>query len=224
VVINMSLVGQEEFHSLYPYMLSVFEAGYSMGRLMTLFSPGEQIGDIVVPSGMFGVGTVCSITLNGVLNAHGIPVFSRFGGLLEYRDWKPARFTAIINYDGTTLDPLEIFIKSGMTDYRGAVGSGNGQIGAGFREMPSSSRDKVLELAAELESIGLGGFLEVGYPGQDLREIPINEGRIGAIVIGGLNPMAILEEHGIKVSSRALSALIDYERLFPYTELTKRLR
>jgi len=108
-----------------------------------------------------------------------------------------------------------------MTDYRGAVGSGSGRIGAGFREMPSSSREKVLELADALGAVGLGGFLDVGYPGRDLMGIPINEGRLGAIVIGGLNPMAILEEHGVDVHSRALSAIVDYNRLIPFTEAEK---
>ncbi len=224
IVVNMSIVPQPDFLLAYGHMLEVFKKGFSMGRLLALFEPGEQVGDVVVPEGMVGIGTVCSITLNGVLVRHGIPVFSRFGGLLEYRSWKPTRFTAIINYDGTTLDPLEIFIKSGMTDYRGATQSGDGTIGAGFRELPASSREEVVKLAGELEKVGLGGILEVGYAGRDLLEIPIDEGRIGAIVIGGLNPMAIIEEYGIKVNSRALSALIDYRRLFPYTEFEEKFR
>jgi repressor of nif and glnA expression len=224
VVVNMSLVPRREFLLSYTHMIEVFKKGYSMGKLLALFEPGEQVGEMTVPEGMVGIGTVCSITLNGVLVSHGIPVVSRFGGLLEYRSWKPLRFTALINYDGTTLDPLEIFIKSGMTDYRGATQSGDGTVGAGFRELPASSREEVMDLAGDLEKIGLGGILEVGYSGRDLLEIPINEGRIGVIVMGGLNPMAILTEYGVKVHSRALSALIDYRRLFPYPEFEEKFR
>jgi repressor of nif and glnA expression len=224
VVVNISLVPRTELESAYSLMLEVFKKRYSMGKLLGLFPEGERVGDFVVPRDAVGIGTVCSITLNGVLVRHGIPVFSRFGGLLEYRSWKPTRFTAIINYDGTTLDPLEIFIKSGMTDYRGATETGNGRIGAGFRELPASSRKRVMDLVQKLDRIGLGGFLEVGFPGRDLFEIPINEGRLGAIVIGGLNPMAILEESGVKVESHALAALIDYRRLFYYTEFEKHFR
>ena len=111
-----------------------------------------------------------------------------------------------------------------MTDYRGATTAGDGIIGAGFRELPASSRAAVMELAGELDKIGLGGILEVGYAGKDLLEIPINEGRIGTIVIGGLNPMAILVEYGVNVHSHALSALVDFERLFPYSEFEDRFR
>ncbi len=222
VVVNVSLVKRSELRGAILYMTRVFEAGYSMGQLITLINPGDQIGDMVVPEDMVGVGTVCSITLNGVLLKHGIPVYSRFGGLLEIQEREPQRFTALINYDGTTLDPLEIFIKSGMTDYKGATYNGNGLIGASFREIPASSREKVMELAAELDKVGLGGFMKVGWPGESLLEIPITEGRAGAIVIGGLNPVAILEEYGMEVYSRALSGLVAYTKLFHYKELLEK--
>jgi hypothetical protein len=224
VIVNVSLLRRQDLIAHFPLMLKVFESGYSMGRLLTIFRPGEQIGDLSVPPGYLGIGTVCSVSLNGVLLAYGIPTVSRFGGLLEIQQRKPVRFVAIINYDGTTLDPLEIFIKSRMTRYTDAVNTGNGLIGVGFREIPAVSRGRVVELAGQLEGIGLGGFMEIGWPGQPLLEVPIDEGRVGAIVIGGLNPVAMLEENGIEVSSRALSGLVDYRRLFPYTELADRIK
>jgi len=54
--------------------------------------------------------------------------------------------------------------------------------------------------------------------------IDIRRVRIGAVVIGGLNPVAIAEESGMEVFSRALSSLVDYERSFSYTELESRIR
>ena len=224
VVVNLSLVKREQIEEACPLMARVFRAGYAMGRLLTLFNPGEQIGETFIPDNFVGVGTVCSITLNGVLLAHGIPTNSRFGGILEIENKKPTRFVAIINYDGTSLDPLEIFTKSGMTDYIGATANGNGLIGASFRELPAVSRDKVIELANQLENIGLGGVYEVGWSSQPLCEIPVNEGLIGVIVIGGLNPVAILEEYGFEVNSNALSGLVDFNRLFSYEELEKRIK
>lgn len=223
VVINISILGHDQLKKTIPLISRVFEEGYAMGRLMTLLNSGEKIGDVSVPDGMIGIGTVCSITLNGVLLQHGIPTTSRFGGLLELRGKKPTRFVEIIKYDGTSLDPLEVFIRSGMTDYIGATETGNGRIGASFREVPAESRDKVIELAHELEKVGLGGFLKIGWPGQSLLEIPVSEGRVGAIVIGGLNPVAILEEKGVKVHSRALAGLIDYRKLFSYNELSNHI-
>jgi repressor of nif and glnA expression len=65
--------------------------------------------------------------------------------------------------------------------------------------------------------------MEIGNPGHPLREIPVNLGNVGMIIIGGLNPVAILEECGIRVQSKALSGLVDYRRLFPYEEMENRL-
>ena len=46
----------------------------------------------------------------------------------------------------------------------------------------------------------------------------------GAIIVGGLNPIAILEEREHRVFSRALSGLLEYERLFPFKEFPLRLQ
>ena len=66
--------------------------------------------------------------------------------------------------------------------------------------------------------------MKIGRVGQVLLEIPVSEGRVGAIVIGGLNPVAILEETGVRVYSRALAGLTDFSRLFHYEELKSRIK
>lgn len=224
VVINVTLADPHQVLRCISMISKVFRDGYAMGRLVTVLGPGERSGHVTIPENMIGIGTVCSITLNGVLLKYGIPTNSRFGGLLELRDRKPVRFVEIITYDGTSIDPLEIFIRSGMTDYMGAITNGNGRIGASFRELPAESRGLVIELAQRLEKAGLGGFMQIGRPGQTLLEIPVSEGRAGAIVIGGLNPVAVMDESGYHAHSRALAGLIDFSRLFPYEELEHRLR
>lgn len=166
VVVNVSLLEKSKIREAIPLMSRVFETGYAMGKLLTLIKSNEKIGNLTVPEGFIGIGTVCSITINGIFLQYGIPTNSRFGGLLEVKDGKPTRFVAIINYNGTTLDPLEIFIKSGMTNYKEATLTGNGLIGASFREVPADSKDKVLEIAKKLDKIGLGSIMKVGWSGQ----------------------------------------------------------
>lgn len=223
VVINMTLMKPEQLARSLPLIYRVFEEGYAMGRFVTLFEPGERVGDIAVPEGMIGLGTVCSVTLNGVLLQNGISTNSRFGGLLEIREKSPLRFVEIINYDGTSLDPLEMFIRSGLTDYVSAVRTGNGKIGASFREFPAASRHHVEEIAHQMDEVGLGGLYRMGSPGWPLLDIPVSEGRVGAVVIGGLNPVAILEERGERIYSRALAGLVDFNRLFSYEECEDRI-
>jgi repressor of nif and glnA expression len=221
VVVNMSLVDPQHLAACQEDVCKVFACGYAMGSLLALLPPGETLGEWTVPPGRLGFCTVCSITLNGVLMKHGVPTTSKFGGLLQLRDRRPIRFVEMIHYDGTSIDPLEVFIRSGMTDYCGAIRDGNGLIGAGFREVPENSRDLATQLADRVSAIGLGGFMEIGWPDQPVLELPVTPGRIGVVVIGGLNPIAVLEEQGYRVYSRALAGLLEYNRLFHFEDLPK---
>lgn len=224
VVVNVSAVPLNEFTDERRELIEkVFAKGYSMGNLLALFEPGDERLDVDIPEGYVGIGTVCSITLNGVLLRRGIPTFSRFGGLIELRDGNPTRFVDIIHYDGTSIDPLVVFIRSGMADYCGAVRNGNGRIGASFREFPADSIDAVQRISDQLETLGLGSLLCLGNPGQNLFNVPVGPQRVGAVIIGGLNPMSIFEETGLRIESSALSTLVDFNHLFHYTELKDRL-
>ncbi len=223
VLVNLSLVDKVHRDAVAALVPPVFSSGLAHGTLMALIDEGDQIGDHLIPDGMMGLGTVCSITFNGALIQAGIPVTSVFGGLLEIHDRAPDRFTAVIRYDGTSLDPLEIYITSGMTSTADAARDGNGQIGASFREIPASARDRALEADAQLKNRGLGGFLKLGYSSQSLLDIPVGDGRAGLIIAGGLNAVAPLVEEGIPIESKALSGLIDYAALFPFEELSLRL-
>ncbi len=219
VVVNTSIVDPQHLAQCTEQVCEVFAQGYAMGNRCAVFGPGETIGDLTVPPGKVGFCTVCSITLNGVLLKHGVPTVSRFGGLLELRQGRATRFVEMIHYDGTSIDPLEVFIRSGMTDYQGAITTGNGLIGASFRELPEDSVELVQSLSERLSEVGLGGFLEVGTPGRQVLGLPVSQGRIGSVVIGGLNPIAILEERGFRVHSRALSGLLEYNRMYCYDEM-----
>ena len=223
LISNVSLVDPHILADNIHEVCSVFERNYSMGNLVYLLGPGESVGSTVVPFDKIGFCTVCTITLNGVLLKHGIPMNSRFAGLLQYENYQPMRFTEIMHYNGTSIDPLEMFIRAGMTDFTGAIRSGTGLVGAGFREIPLESRAEVAEIDKQLREAGLGAFVIIGHPNQTLLGIPVSEGRIGAITMGGLNPIGILEEKGHRVFSRALSGLMEYPKLFHYTDLPRRI-
>ena len=137
---------------------------------------------------------------------------------------RPRRFVEIIHYDGTSIDPLEVFIRSGMTDYRGAISDGTGLVGASFREMPADSRDLVMLISERVAAVGLGGFVEIGWPDRPILGLTVGDGRIGTVVIGGLNPIAVLEESGHRVFSRAMAGLLEYNRLQSFEELPRLLQ
>jgi repressor of nif and glnA expression len=185
---------------------------------------GLSSAGVHVPWGYTGIGTVSSININAVLLKHGVPARSVFGGILEIAEKTPVRFMEIIKYGGTSIDPLEVFIKGKMTDINGIIKTGNGKIGASFIEFPESCRKKVIDTNFRIAGEGLGGLFATGWPGKELFDIPVNEGRVGGVVPGGLNAVAYLEENGIGLTSSALSTLVDVKQMFSYRELKNRVR
>lgn len=219
IVMNVSTVAADRIYEAVAEMSVVFEAGLGMGRFVALRRPGEALGRFQAQDGRFAVGTVCSVSINGILLGEGIPAVSRFAGLLEVADGQPARFTEMIYYDGTSLDPLEVFISGGMTSVREAARTGHGVIGASFREIPAVTVPRVRTISAKLAQIGLGGLLMVGKPNRPLLEVPVQEGRAGLVIVGGLNPLAAVQEAGIPTQNRALTGLFEFERLTSFREL-----
>lgn len=213
VILNISYFPEERLKDAMRILRTVFSSPYVMSDRIILARGGESIGDVVIPEGKAGVGTVCSVTINGILLKAGIPVTSRFGGVLEINDGKPARFQSLISYEGSSLDPLEIFIRSKMTDVSGAVKNRSGRVLASFREIPVVCIDEAKRLAKKMTDRGIGGILLIGDPNKPLLEIPVGIDKVGMVVVGGLNPIAAIEESGIPTESKAMSTLHKYSGL-----------
>lgn len=212
VIINLSLIHKSDFSKALGIMKAVFKNKLATGDRVLVAEAGRRIGNLEVPAGRIGFGTLCSINLNGVFLKHSIPIESKMGGLLQIEDERPLRFTEIINYAGSTLDPHEVFIKSRMTSVRGAT-EGNGKILAGFREIPAVSVHEAEALIRKIEAAGVGRVLMLGKPGQTVLGMPAGVERVGLVVPGGLNPVAACEEWGIQTESKALAAMVDYGQL-----------
>lgn len=149
----------------------------------------------------------------------GVPMDSRFGGILQIRNSKPLRFVELINYEGSTLDPSEIFIRGKMTAVTGATTIGNGKILADFREIPAQCQTITEEVIANLKQKGINGVVAMGDTSEPVCEIPIGLNRIGIILLGSLNPVAAAEEAGIEAENKAMAGVIDYGQLMNFWEL-----
>jgi repressor of nif and glnA expression len=217
--VNTSLINKDKFKEALAAMSDVFRAGICVSELVAVASEGEKLGSVVIPSGKIGFATVCSVVINGVLLKAGVPIDSRFGGMLEIRDSKPRRFTAIINYAGTSLDPSEQYIRARMTSVSQAAKTGNGKILANFREIPAQSRAIVDEKATILKETGIGGVYALGNTSEPICQIAVGLNRVGIVLLGGLNPLAAAVEAGIEVESIAESGMIDFQRLQSFWHL-----
>lgn len=223
IVLNVTSFDSFHLSKAAQEMIPVFERNLSVGKYVAFAREGERIGGYCVPPGKVAVGTICSVTVNGILLSARIPTVSRFGGVLEMHEWRPVRFTDVIYYNGTSLDPLEIFIKGKLTHVREAARTGHGRIGASFREIPTAALQEAERIRKQLDELGVGEILVIGKPNQSLLEFPVEEGRTGMIVTGGMNPAAAIEEAGIPTSNYALSTLYEFEKLMHYTKLERYL-
>ena len=213
IPVNVSFFPKEHFKKALKIMKPVFQAGLCVSDLVAVAGEGETIGELVVPEGMVALATVCSIAANAMLLKAGVPVDSRFGGILQMRGGSPLRFIELIHYAGSSMDPSEVFIRANMTSVNRVAESGNGEILANFREIPAICRPVVEDVAAKLRDAGLGGILLIGNVSEPVCEIPIDLNRVGIILIGGLNPVAAAREAGIESDNKAMSALVDYQKL-----------
>lgn len=219
VIPNLAVVRRRDLPRSIYHLQPVFDAGLGMGSMAALAMPGESLGNLAVPDNAVIIGTVCSVTVNGVLLKRGIPVISRFGGLLEIRNNRPRRFVELLEYAGTTLDPLEVFIHARMTAVKQCAETGSGIIGASFREIPSTAVEPVRRIGRELDALGLGGILALGVPNHPLFGITVTEGKAGMIVAGGLNPIAAMYEGGVPVESCSLTGLEDFSHFAAFDEI-----
>jgi len=219
VPINTSLFAKERFGQALEAMRDAFAARLCASDLVAVASEGEKLGDVVVPEGRVGLATVCSATINGVLLKAGIPMDSRFGGVLEIRNSEPRRFVAIINYSGSSLDPSEAYLRARMTQVRDAATKGTGKILANFREIPAIARPLAEGIFSDLSQAGIHGVLRMGEASQPVCQIPTGLNKVGVIMLGGMNPIAAAEEAGIETENFSESGTLDFERLTSFSKL-----
>jgi HTH-type transcriptional regulator, global nitrogen regulator NrpRI len=216
---NVSFFHRERFKEALQAMRPAFEAGLCVSDLVAVATEGDKLGDFVVPKGMTGLATVCSIVINGSMLKAGVPMDSRFGGILQIRNRKPFRFVELIQYAGSSLDPSEVFIRARMTSVNGAAKKGEGKILANFREIPALCRGIAEKVVAGLKEAGLGGLLVIGNTSEPVCEIPVELNRIGMILLGGMNPVAAAEEAGVEAENHGMSTIMDYGDLIKFQEL-----
>lgn len=213
VPVNISFFPQKQFSKALAVMKPVFKKKIAVSELVAVASAGEKLGDVIVPEGKIGLATVCSILVNGVLLKHGIPIDSKFGGILQVKNGSPLRFVELINYSGSSLDPSEIFIRGKMTSVKEVVKKGEGKILANFREIPAVSRPLVEKIITDFDKVGINGALSIGTVGNPIYQTDVDINKVGLILVGGLNPVAAAYEEGFDIDNKAMSTVMEYEAL-----------
>ncbi|MCX5834255.1 MAG: NrpR regulatory domain-containing protein [Deltaproteobacteria bacterium] len=214
--VNISFFQKEGFRKALEAMQPAFHAGLCVSDLVAIAGAGEKLGEITVPEGRIGLATVCSIVVNGVLLKNGIPMDSKFGGILQMSKGKPLRFVELIYYSGSSLDPSEAFIQARMTSVKEVARRGDGRILANFREIPAPSRSPVESILSDFRKAGIDGVLSMGEVSEPICEVPVDLNKLGLILIGGLNPVCCACEAGVESENKAMSTVMNFEELIPF--------
>jgi len=219
IPINFSIFPQESFKEACKAMAPIFKAGLCASHLVAVVKGGQRLNGPPVPEGSVGLATVCSIVINGTLLKAGIPMDSRFGGILQLNRRQPWRFTDLVQYSGSSLDPSEIFISGRKTSVAQAAKNGDGKIVANFREIPAVSVGTAEKTIERLQKAGINGPLALGEPSRPLCEISVGLNKVGMVLIGGLNPVAAAVEANVCTMNKAMSRVIDFKELKSFWEI-----
>ena len=213
VVYNLSLIKNEDLEFAISILKDAFRSGVSVSGLVKFFPSGHGIADYVVPEGCTAIATMCSITFDGLLIRRGIPVNPIGGGVVEIENRTPIRFTHIILYEHTTIDPLQVLISQKTTSVTNVMRTGSGNLLANVREFHMEAEPLVGSVLDELASSSYSGILEVGMPNVPLLGVPVDPQFIAIAAIGGTNPMAAIRESGRWVQTQAMKGLMEISEM-----------
>jgi repressor of nif and glnA expression len=219
IIANISIVDESDFEKVIGLFRQAVHSGLSVSPYIKIIRPGEKIGNIKIEKGKVGIATACSITIDGVLLKAGVPVKPRFGGVVEIHDGSPLRFTDILTYESTTIDPLDVLMSQELTSVTEMINTGSGKILANLREAPMAARNRIEQVLDSLVEAGFSCILEVGEPNSDILGFQVGRDKLGIAVIGGTNPMALVQEHGIDINTQEMSMLIDIEEMSHIDEI-----
>lgn len=211
VVVNVLIMDKDFGDKALEVTKQLEETGMLTAPYVKVLDEEEEYHGIYVSKGRMALLTVCDLTIDGILIRSGIPVFFKYGGLVQVVNKKPLRFIELISYEGTTIPPLELLIRSRLTSVTKVLKTGTGTLPVASREIIAEARDKTLQVLSKLTSKGWGGILSISAPDEPILGVPVSMGRFGLCMIGGLTPGAALLEEGVKVEVFGPHCLIPLE-------------
>ncbi|MDD1653826.1 MAG: DUF128 domain-containing protein [Methanomicrobiales archaeon] len=213
VIYNLSLIPEEDLETSIRVFRQAHRSGISVSNRVRFLAAGEPLDSFTVPPDTAGICTLCTITLDGLLLRRGVPLHSIGGGLVEVEDRMPKRFTHMILYEATTIDPLEVLVAQELTSICRMMQEGRGTILGNIRECHMEAEAQVGGLLDDLGQHGFTGILDVGAPNVPLLGVPVSPQYFGIAMVGGTNPMAALKERGVRVVTKALKGLMDIRQM-----------
>jgi repressor of nif and glnA expression len=209
IITNTSIVEKERLQETLAVFSDAIQAGLSVSPLIRLMEEGRFVR----------IKTACSLTICGVLLKKGIPVRPKGGGLVEVIGREPTRFTDMLMYWATTVDPIDLLTAQGLSDIAAMMRTGNGRILGNLHEAPMLARERIEEVLDMLSGAEFAGVLELGEPNMDVLGVFVERDHVGIALVGGTNLVAAAQEIGIKIKHESISDLTEVSEMKHIEEL-----
>lgn len=213
ITANVSIIRDSDLDDALFIFEGVLQSGLGVGSYIRVIQDRTSFGNIRMESHECAIITPCSITIDSVLLKSGVPVLPIFGGIVQIKKGVPVRFTDILTYESTTIDPIDALMSQDLTSVTDVASTGSGKILANVRIAPMHARERVEGILLTLKLANFDSILFVSEPNTDVLGVPIERDHIGIVAIGGTNPMAAVQEQGIPIRTQALSELIDIDEM-----------
>jgi hypothetical protein len=208
VIANITTIEENDLDDALEILQYLAEHG--MGCRIKVIPGGAPNSATPIPDDHIGIATICSITCDGILLKHGIPVNINYGGMLRFAKSQASHYTDLIAYSGTTIDPMKIFLSRKSTSVLDIVETGDGLLLANVRAVPDLARNESSEILDRIVEAGIIDYAMIGDPRSPVLGVPVAAGMTGISVSAGLNSIAAIQEVGIKVAVEPVAAVMNY--------------
>ena len=214
VVYNLSLIKNEDLEFAISILKDAFRTGVSVSGLVKFFPSGAQDLPGIASRRMHGDRYHVQHHVRRAADPAGNPVNPIGGGVVEIENRTPIRFTHIILYEHTTIDPLQVLISQKTTSVTNVMRKGSGNILANVREFHMEAEPLVGTVLDELASSSHHPeSLRLGCPMSPCSVCRWSPQYIAIAAVGGTNPMAAIREGGRWVNTQAMKGMMDISEM-----------
>ncbi|UEC42500.1 MAG: Global nitrogen regulator NrpRII [Methanothrix sp.] len=203
IITNTSMVDLKMLQPTLRIFRDVMESGLAVSPYLKV----ETLGSWAK------IYSACSITVSGVLLKAKVPVRPKGGGVIEVIDRQPIRFTDMLMYWATTIDPIDVLISQELTSVLEMMRTGSGRILGNLQEAPMLAVERIEERLEILAEAGFSGVLDLGEPNMNVLGVSVERDHVGLSLVGGTNIVAAAMSSGIRIDTESISGLTDIREM-----------
>nr|HPR66739.1 NrpR regulatory domain-containing protein [Methanothrix sp.] len=128
-------------------------------------------------------------------------------------DREPVRFTDMLMYWATTIDPIDVLISQELTSVVEMMETGSGRVLGNLQEAPMLALERIEERLELLAEVGFSGVLDLGDPNMNVLGVSVERDHVGISLVGGTNIIAAAMSRGISIKTESISGLTEIREM-----------